>query len=319
MTVAPNPPSECKMQFSWSFTVHSGGRETGATAARRVAGCCALGWGKGAAAFCCGLPACTLLPAWRSTHPAATRGCPPAPPRTHVTLVSGTNGSGKSSVMQALQACLGVSARSTGRGTSLAGFIRTGAMDAKLQVRRGDSFHTLIHIDSRGVQGVGPARPGSCRRGGVTHPCMHHPPTRSAGRQVSGRGAGHALVPGGSCAAPAHPCTQCAALPFWWFHVSALWWGHGAALHPAPTHGRPALSRAAVSLSCVPPPAHPRPHPCRSRYGTSAPTPTSPPCESSVARAVRAPRPHGSTACLQHLPRHAAAVQRPPFGPPHNT
>ena len=60
---------------------------------------------------------------------------PPAHfPRTHVTLVSGTNGSGKSAVMQALQVCLGVSARSTGRGTNLSGFIRSGAVDAKVQV-----------------------------------------------------------------------------------------------------------------------------------------------------------------------------------------
>ncbi|GFR43935.1 hypothetical protein Agub_g5073 [Astrephomene gubernaculifera] len=53
---------------------------------------------------------------------------------THVTLVSGQNGSGKSAVMQALQVCLGVTARSTGRGSNLGGFIRTGATDAKVQV-----------------------------------------------------------------------------------------------------------------------------------------------------------------------------------------
>lgn len=53
---------------------------------------------------------------------------------THVNVVSGTNGSGKSAVLQALQACLGASARETGRGTNLAGFIRSGAPDAKVAV-----------------------------------------------------------------------------------------------------------------------------------------------------------------------------------------
>ena len=52
----------------------------------------------------------------------------------HVTLVSGTNGSGKSAVMQGLQASLGVSARNTGRATSLAQFIRTGRNEARVQV-----------------------------------------------------------------------------------------------------------------------------------------------------------------------------------------
>jgi chromosome segregation ATPase len=48
--------------------------------------------------------------------------------------VSGTNGSGKSAVMQGLQACLGVSARSTGRTSRLDKFIRTGADQAMVQV-----------------------------------------------------------------------------------------------------------------------------------------------------------------------------------------
>ena len=43
-------------------------------------------------------------------------------PRTlllqHVTFVSGTNGSGKSAVLQALQCCLGVKASNTGRANS---------------------------------------------------------------------------------------------------------------------------------------------------------------------------------------------------------
>lgn len=53
---------------------------------------------------------------------------------THVNVISGTNGSGKSAVMQALQCCLGASARSTGRATNLAGFIKTGAHEAKVRV-----------------------------------------------------------------------------------------------------------------------------------------------------------------------------------------
>lgn len=52
-----------------------------------------------------------------------------------MTLVSGTNGSGKSAVMQGLQTCLGVSARSTGRSKSLNQFIRTGADFARVKVR----------------------------------------------------------------------------------------------------------------------------------------------------------------------------------------
>ncbi|KAG1672941.1 hypothetical protein FOA52_012386 [Chlamydomonas sp. UWO 241] len=52
----------------------------------------------------------------------------------HVTLVSGTNGSGKSAVMQGLQAALGVSARETGRAQKLAQFIRTGSTEARVQV-----------------------------------------------------------------------------------------------------------------------------------------------------------------------------------------
>ncbi|GLI58594.1 hypothetical protein VaNZ11_000322, partial [Volvox africanus] len=52
----------------------------------------------------------------------------------HVTLVSGANGSGKSAIVQALQVCLGVTARNTGRGTAIADLIRTGVDDAKVQV-----------------------------------------------------------------------------------------------------------------------------------------------------------------------------------------
>ncbi|EFJ45367.1 structural maintenance of chromosomes protein 6 [Volvox carteri f. nagariensis] len=52
----------------------------------------------------------------------------------HVTLVSGQNGSGKSAVVQALQVCLGVSARNTGRGTAIAELINAKAHDAKVHV-----------------------------------------------------------------------------------------------------------------------------------------------------------------------------------------
>ncbi|GLC37835.1 hypothetical protein PLESTB_001481500 [Pleodorina starrii] len=53
---------------------------------------------------------------------------------SHVTLVSGANGSGKSAVVQALQVCLGVTARNTGRGTGIADLIRSGCPDSKVQV-----------------------------------------------------------------------------------------------------------------------------------------------------------------------------------------
>lgn len=52
----------------------------------------------------------------------------------HVTFVSGSNGSGKSATLQALQCCLGVQARKTGRATSQKGFIRTGAHEAVVRV-----------------------------------------------------------------------------------------------------------------------------------------------------------------------------------------
>lgn len=54
--------------------------------------------------------------------------------RPHVNVVSGTNGSGKSAVLQGLQCCLGASARETGRAPNMGQFIRTGADEAKVQV-----------------------------------------------------------------------------------------------------------------------------------------------------------------------------------------
>jgi chromosome segregation ATPase len=53
----------------------------------------------------------------------------------HVTFVSGSNGSGKSATLQALQCALGVEARKTGRATSQKGFIRTGAHEALIRVK----------------------------------------------------------------------------------------------------------------------------------------------------------------------------------------
>lgn len=53
---------------------------------------------------------------------------------THVNVISGTNGSGKSAVLQAIQNCLGVKARDTGRGDSMKDFVRKGSYDCKVQV-----------------------------------------------------------------------------------------------------------------------------------------------------------------------------------------
>lgn len=52
----------------------------------------------------------------------------------HVTFISGTNGSGKSATLQALQCALGVDARKTGRATSQKGFVREGAHEAIIRV-----------------------------------------------------------------------------------------------------------------------------------------------------------------------------------------
>jgi hypothetical protein len=52
----------------------------------------------------------------------------------HVTFVSGTNGSGKSAVLQALQCALGVKARETGRAGTFNNFVRTGAHEAVIRV-----------------------------------------------------------------------------------------------------------------------------------------------------------------------------------------
>ncbi|KAK9833815.1 hypothetical protein WJX74_006745 [Apatococcus lobatus] len=48
----------------------------------------------------------------------------------HVTIVHGENGTGKSAIMQALQVCLGASARDTGAAASIKSFIKTGMAEA---------------------------------------------------------------------------------------------------------------------------------------------------------------------------------------------
>ena len=52
----------------------------------------------------------------------------------HITFVSGTNGSGKSAVQQALQCALGVKAKDTGRAGTMKNFVRTGAREAVIRV-----------------------------------------------------------------------------------------------------------------------------------------------------------------------------------------
>jgi DNA repair exonuclease SbcCD ATPase subunit len=51
-----------------------------------------------------------------------------------VNFICGENGSGKSAVLQALQICLGATARETGRGKNLRELIRTGCDEARLSV-----------------------------------------------------------------------------------------------------------------------------------------------------------------------------------------
>uniref|UniRef100_A0A7S1SHS8 RecF/RecN/SMC N-terminal domain-containing protein n=1 Tax=Tetraselmis chuii TaxID=63592 RepID=A0A7S1SHS8_9CHLO len=52
----------------------------------------------------------------------------------HVNFISGTNGSGKSAVLQGIQACLGVRASDTGRSSSLSSFVKEGANYALIAV-----------------------------------------------------------------------------------------------------------------------------------------------------------------------------------------
>lgn len=77
-----------------------------------------------------------LLPFIAGLSAGCLTGTPPLtpPPSSHVNFISGTNGSGKSAVLQALQICLGATARETGRGRSLRELIRTGCDEATLRV-----------------------------------------------------------------------------------------------------------------------------------------------------------------------------------------
>ena len=69
----------------------------------------------------------------------------------NVNFISGHNGSGKSAVLQALQCCLGVQARKTGRGTSLINFVRKGQRQALAQVvlwnKGSDAFRPDLYGD----------------------------------------------------------------------------------------------------------------------------------------------------------------------------
>jgi hypothetical protein len=75
------------------------------------------------------------LPRGRGTVAEAPRPPrQPVPRSSHVNFISGQNGSGKSAVLQALQICLGATARETGRGKNLRELIRSGADEARLSV-----------------------------------------------------------------------------------------------------------------------------------------------------------------------------------------
>lgn len=50
-------------------------------------------------------------------------------------MISGRNGSGKSTVLQAMQAALGSKAKDTGRGDNFKELIRTGCHEARVKVR----------------------------------------------------------------------------------------------------------------------------------------------------------------------------------------
>lgn len=54
--------------------------------------------------------------------------------RTHVNVISGRNGSGKSAVLQAMQAALGAKAKDTGRGDNFRELVRTGCNEACVKV-----------------------------------------------------------------------------------------------------------------------------------------------------------------------------------------
>jgi chromosome segregation ATPase len=53
----------------------------------------------------------------------------------HLNYITGANGSGKSAIVSAIQLCLGGSSKLTGRGSSLASFIREGSKDESAKLR----------------------------------------------------------------------------------------------------------------------------------------------------------------------------------------
>ena len=65
--------------------------------------------------------------------------------RPHVNFISGSNGSGKSASLQALQCCLGVKARATGRASKVDQFIKTGCSHAVAAVSLWNTGHDAFN------------------------------------------------------------------------------------------------------------------------------------------------------------------------------
>ena len=65
--------------------------------------------------------------------------------RPHVNFISGSNGSGKSASLQALQCCLGVKARATGRASKVEQFIKTGCSHAVAAVSLWNTGHDAFN------------------------------------------------------------------------------------------------------------------------------------------------------------------------------
>ena len=70
--------------------------------------------------------------------------------RPHVNFISGSNGSGKSAALQAMQCCLGVKARATGRATRAEQFIKTGCSHAVASVTLWNTGHDAFTPDVYG-------------------------------------------------------------------------------------------------------------------------------------------------------------------------
>ena len=60
-------------------------------------------------------------------------------------FISGSNGSGKSASLQALQCCLGVKARATGRASKVEQFIKTGCSHAVAAVSLWNTGHDAFN------------------------------------------------------------------------------------------------------------------------------------------------------------------------------